>query len=246
MNIIDIGIIVILLFGAIIGFKRGFTNELVRVVGFILIIIVAYLFKNPLSIFMYEHLPFLSFGFLKGAAILNILLYEVIAFLIVFIILSVILKVLLMVTSVFEKLLTATIILGIPSKLAGAVIGFIHHYIIVFLILYAITLFGINASIINESKFKDQIVNNTPILSKILDDNVTVIEEFKTLKEKYNDNNIATADFNYQSMELFLKYKIISSESAKKLVDSGKIDSKGIENNLLNDLLKKYKEAKND
>ena len=47
-------------------------------------------------------------------------------------------------------------------------------------------------------------------------------------------------------MELFLKYKIISSESAKKLVDSGKIDSKGIENNLLNDLLKKYKEAKND
>lgn len=246
MNIIDIGIIIILLFGAILGFKRGFTNELVRAIGFILIIVIAYLFKNPLSIFMYEHLPFFSFGFLKGAAILNILLYEVIAFLIVVIILSIILKNLLMVTSIFEKILTATIILGIPSKLAGAIIGFVHHYIIVFLILYAMTLFGINASIVNDAKFKDQIVNNTPILSKMLDKNITVIEEFKTLKTNYSDNTISTADFNYHSMELFLKYGIISSESAKKLVDSGKIDSKGIGNDLLNDLLKEYKEVKND
>ena len=30
MNVIDIGIIIIILFGAVLGFKRGFTKELVK------------------------------------------------------------------------------------------------------------------------------------------------------------------------------------------------------------------------
>ena len=45
MNVIDIVILIFLAFGALIGFKRGFTNEFVSLVGIFLIIIFSFLLK---------------------------------------------------------------------------------------------------------------------------------------------------------------------------------------------------------
>lgn len=239
MNIVDIGIVIMLLFGAILGFKRGFTNELVNAIGLILVIALAFIFKNPLSSILYEHLPFFSFGFLKGATILNILLYEVIAFLILVAIFSLLLNVLKTVTSLFEKLLNATIILGIPSKLLGAVLGVVQEYIIIFIILYILTLFGINVPMIGESNLRNKIVDETPVLSEVSKDWVNVIDEFKSLKKDYNSEAISSQEFNYKGMELFLKYKIISVESASKLIEDGKLNSF----DYYQDLFMKYKEV---
>ena len=82
MNILDIGIILFILFGAVLGLKRGFTKELIEAVGFIVVIVIAYFLKNPLSVLMYEYLPFFDFGILKNVEILNILVYAGIEFLI--------------------------------------------------------------------------------------------------------------------------------------------------------------------
>lgn len=239
MNIIDIGIVVFILFGAILGFKRGFTTELVKTIGFILTIILAFMFKGLLSSFLYEHLPFFNIGFLKGAAILNILLYEIIAFIVCVIILTLLLKLLTVVTSVFEKLLNATIVLGIPSKILGAIVGLVYEYVVVFIVLYILTIVGVNVSMINDSVLRNRIINETPVLSNFCDDSVTVINEFRTLETSYNDKTISQQEFNYKGMELFLKYKIISSESAARLIESGKLDSF----DYYQDLLNKYKEA---
>ena len=95
MNVIDIGIIIIILFGAVLGFKRGFTKELVKALGFIAVIVVAYFLKNPLSTILYENLPFFKFGLLKNMEILNILLYEAIAFIICIAVLSIVLSIIL-------------------------------------------------------------------------------------------------------------------------------------------------------
>ena len=43
MNIIDIGIILFILSGAIIGLKRGFTKQLVSSIGCILIVILSFI-----------------------------------------------------------------------------------------------------------------------------------------------------------------------------------------------------------
>ena len=48
MNVIDIGIILFIIYGFIVGFKNGFTKQLVKTIGFILVIILAYYLKNPL------------------------------------------------------------------------------------------------------------------------------------------------------------------------------------------------------
>ena len=59
---VDLIIIVFVLLGAFVGAKRGFTRELVSVIGFIVCIVLAFLFKNPIASFLYDHLPFFSFG----------------------------------------------------------------------------------------------------------------------------------------------------------------------------------------
>lgn len=239
MNILDIGIIIFILFGAFLGFKRGFTKELVEAIGFIVVIVLAYFLKNPLSTLMYEYLPFFDFGILKNIEIFNILIYEMLAFLICIVLLSIVLKVILLASSIFEKILNATIILGIPSKIAGAIIGAIYHFIVSFVILYILTIFCFDIDFINESKLKTKILNNTPILSNIADKGVNVINEFLVLKQQYTDRNISEAEFDYQAIELFLKYDVITPEGLEKLIEKGKIE----EFDNYGDLIKTYKEV---
>ena len=50
---VEIIILVILLSG-IVGFKRGFTREIVSAVGFFLVVVLSYYLKNPITVFFYE------------------------------------------------------------------------------------------------------------------------------------------------------------------------------------------------
>ena len=129
MNIVDILIIVFILLGAFIGFRDGFTKALVNAIGVIVVTAIAYVLKNPVSEILMSFMPFFNFG---GITSLNIVLYEVIAFLLVFSILMIILKIVAVTTGIFETFLKFTIVLGIPSKILGAVVGAIKNYILVF------------------------------------------------------------------------------------------------------------------
>lgn len=238
MNIVDIVILVIILCGAVVGFKRGFTKSLVCALGFIAIVVLAFFLKNPLSVLLYENLPFFKFGgILKGVTVLNIALYELLAFIIVLAVLAVALKILSLVSSLFEKILTMTIILGIPSKILGAVVGAIEGFVIVFIGLYVLSLPIINVSFIDESKYKNQILNNTPLLSNFSKKTVSVIEEFAGIKDKYKDNNKNAEEFNKEVLDLFLKYDVVKVESIDKLVEKEKLQINNIE-----EILMKYRE----
>lgn len=236
MNIFDVIIILFILSGAIIGFKRGFTRELISLVSFFAIIILAFILKNPISIFLYEHLPFFKFGgILKGVTVLNIVLYEIIAFLIMVIILSIIFKVLTVITNLFEKILKMTIILSIPSKIAGALVGIVENYIWVFIVLYILSFPIFNLSILNESKYKNNILNNTPLLSGFIEPTMNVLNEFGELKNKYENTENAT-EFNRETLDLFLKYDVVTVESIDKLIEQDKLKIDNVE-----EILNKYR-----
>jgi len=223
MNIIDFIIILFILSGAIIGFKRGFTRQLVSLVSFFAIIILAFMFKNPVSIFLYEHLPFFKFGgILKGVTVLNIALYELIAFLFMALILTIIFKILTIVTNIFEKILKMTIILSIPSKIAGAIVGIIENYIWIFIVLYILSFPVFNIDIINQSKYRNNILNNTPILSNFIEPTMNALTEFGELKNKYENTDNAL-EFNRETLDLFLKYDVITVESVDKLIEQDKL-----------------------
>ena len=238
MSIIDILIIIFILLGASIGFKQGFTKSLVSFVGIIIVTILAYLLKNPVSEFLMSIGPFFNFGgVIKGVTVLNIAVYEIIAFLLVFSILMIILKVLLVTTGIVETILKFTIILGIPSKILGAVVGALKNYVIVFFVLYLLSMPNfVDVGFVKDSNFREPILKNTPLLSMVADSSLKVLDEFKGLSDKYVDTDDSN-EFNLETLDLFLKYKVVTVDTVKKLDESGKINIKGIES-----VIDKYEE----
>ena len=237
MNVVDIIIVILILFGALLGFKRGFTKEVICFVGFIIVVIASFMLKNTVSIWMYKYLPFFSYGgVLKGVSVINIIVYEVVAFIVVFIILQVLLRVLLFIFGIFEKILDFTIILGFFSKILGAIVGAMEYFVFVFILLYILSLPIFNISIVNESKYRNEILNKTPILSGYIDDSLEVIDKFVELKDKYEVTGTAN-EFNLEALDLFLEYKVITVENVDMLVAKNKLNIDNIES-----VLSKYRE----
>ncbi len=238
MNIVDLGIIVFILLGAFVGWKQGFTKSVVNCVGYIVIIIVAFLLKNPIGDFMMMYLPFFDFfGLIKGLSVLNIAVYQVLAFLLVFMLLTILLKFLMVATTVFETILKFTIILGLPSKILGAILGLIKNYVIVFMVLYVLTLPILSgAEFLNNSKMIKPILEKTPVLSIFADKTVDIATEFVQIKDKYSESN--TNEFNLETLDLFLKYDVVKPETVKKLVEKDKLHINNIDS-----VLNKYKEG---
>lgn len=223
MNIVDIVILILLAFGALLGFKRGFTRELVSLVGIFVILILSFILKNPISVFLYNNFPFFSFvGIFKDVTVLNILLYEVVAFFAVFFVLTIIFRLLLIVTKIFEKFLTMTIILGIPSKILGAILGVIQNIIYIFIVMYILSLPTFNFDLVKESKVGNTILDKTPVLHQVCDKTLSVFNEIADLKEEYkNTSNVN--EFNQKALDSMIKNGVITKENAQNLIDKGKI-----------------------
>lgn len=222
MNVVDIIIVIALVLGAIGGFKAGVIKKTADFVGIFLVIILSFYLKNYLSVIMYENLPFINFGgFIKGIEAINILFYEVLAFIIVFSLLMLILKIVLMLTGLIEKILKATVILSIPSKILGIVVGAIEMYVYVFLVLVVITLPIINVPYVRDSKVSNFILNNTPILSSVSEEMIDTYNDiYKVVKDKDSKSN---EELNDEVIKLLLDKKVITKESLNKLIDRNKI-----------------------
>ena len=149
MNIVDVIIILMVVLGAVIGFKDGVIKRTTSFLGTFLVVVVAFVLKNPLSVVMYENLPFFKFGgLIKGIDIINILVYELIAFSVVAIALGFILKVLITITGLIEKLLKMTVILSIPSKILGIFVGALEYYVYTFIVLVFLNLPAFNIDVV--------------------------------------------------------------------------------------------------
>ena len=229
MNIIDIIIILLLMMGAVIGFKNGVIRQTISFVGFFIVVILAYFLKDFVSGILYQFVPFLTFsGDLAGVTVLNILMYEVISFLLVYFILMAVYHFVVRITGIVETILKFTVILGIPSKLLGMVVGFIEGYIMVFIGLYCLSLPIFQIPEFHESGIKNQMLNHTPMLSNSVSKSLNVVNEFADLKEKYKDTTDKN-ELNKETLDLFLKYHIVSYDSLKGLIDSGKLKITGVE-----------------
>lgn len=229
MIFIDIIILIFIALGALLGFKRGFTRQLVSLLGIFVILILSFILKNPISVFLYNNLPFFNFGgIFKDITVINILVYEIIAFFIVFFVLTIIFKLLLKLTKIFEKILTMTIILGIPSKILGLILGVVQSIIYIFIVLYILSLPIFNLGIIKDSEVATTILNKTPILTNICDETLVVFTEIIDLKEEYeNTNNVD--EYNQKVLNIMIDKNVITEDNAQRLIDKGKIKNVTIE-----------------
>ena len=224
MNIVDVVIIMGLLLGGVTGAKNGFFRQSVVLIGTILCFILAWVFKNPIANFLSFTLPFFNFaGPFEGLTSLNIVMYQLIAFLLLLSLFSAILAIIIKATGVFEKILNFTIILGIPSKILGFIVGVIEAYVIIFAVLFFVNQPAVNLEIVKESTFSPKIVNSSPGLSNIVGNMNDAVNDIYDITKDYNVNQ-NTNSFNKKVINSLLEHKVIDKAYLDKLVSKGKIN----------------------
>ena len=227
MNVLDYIIIIILLLSALLGFKKGIISTIVAFVGTIIVIILAFYLKNPISSLLYEHLPFFSLGGkFAGMSIVNILIYEAISYIITLVVLGFILGIIVKISGLFDKLVNATGALTLPNKISGSVCGLIEGIIISFLIVFILGLISPFSSIYNDSKYASTLVEKTPLLSGIVESSYKSVVEIYDIAIK-NENKEDKNSANLDGLNVLLKYEILTPDSAKNLLDAGKIKIEG-------------------
>lgn len=234
IELIDAIIILIVLLGGVIGFKEGAIKKLTSTIGLILVVIVSFILKNKISVYFYENLPFIKlWGVFKGIQVLNVIFYEMVAFLIIASVLTIVYRVLLGLTGLIEKILKATVILSIPSKIIGFFIGLVEYYIWVYIILFILTLPIINFRQVYTSKTASFILKETPVLSEYTNKTLKIYNDIYTIVDNRKDKT--DEEINEETMDTMLKYKVITVKSAEELIRQNKV----IVNN--KDFLEKYK-----
>ncbi|MDM5320999.1 CvpA family protein [Bacillus pumilus] len=169
---IDIIILFLLLMGTLVGLKRGFILQFIRLISFVVSILVASMFYQSLAPQLtWIPAPNFSGGqaqlaFFSGN--LETAYYNTIAFIILFILTKILL-------AIIGGLLTT--IASIPvikqvNKLLGGVLGFLETYLFVFILLFVAALLPVDAlqTMLSKSILADAIVSNTPYLSGLVKD----------------------------------------------------------------------------
>ncbi len=225
MNIFDIAIVLLILMMGIIGMKRGIIKELVITLGTILVFVLAFLLKDFVASFLCTHLPFFKVNsLLGGLSSLSILFYQLLSFAILLFIFHFILRIIISISGIFSKLVNATIILALPNKLLGLIVGLLEGYLLTFIILNVLAIPLSNNELFIESNARQFIVNDTPVLSDHFGGLNKVLEEvLKADKKDINKNNLMVID-------TLLKYKVVTTEFMDTLVKEKKLqDIKGVE-----------------
>ena len=126
-----------------------------------------------------------------------------------------------MLTGLVEKILKATVILSIPSKLLGIVVGVIEMYVYLFLILVIVSLPIFDSSFLKDSKMNNFILNNTPVLSGVSEEIIDIYGDVYNITD--NRKNNTNEQLNEEILKVLIDKKVVTKESAKKLVDKNKI-----------------------
>ena len=218
MNIIDVVIFLLIILSFINGYKRGVLKEVVMLCGTIVIYIVSFLLKDKLGLILCKILPFFN---LDGLVSLNILIYQLIAFFLIASFLFSIFGIVLKVTGVLQKLVNMTIILTIPSKILGGILGLVEGYIVIFALLIILSVPFKNIDIFKNSNLNNKIITSSPILSSTLgnsDDLIIDIYDIKIDKDQDKDK------MNDKILDMYIDYNVISREDLDSIIKSGKLD----------------------
>ena len=224
MGIVDILIIIFILSFGILGSKRGFFKQTVTTVGSILVFVLAYYFKDGVANFLTFNLPFFNFkGEILGLTSLNIIMYQLIAFLLMVLIFSGILAVIIKITGIFEKILRLTIVLGIPSKILGFILGLVEGYVITYIILFILMLPILKVDIIDNSSFARPILKSSPVISNIVGTTKDTCLSIYDLVNDYSKDKDKDK-FNKEAIRIMLSNNMITKSYVEELINKGKLD----------------------
>lgn len=163
-------LIIILLFGFLIGLKRGLILQALHLSGFIISFILAVLYYDKLADKLSIFIPYPNVsddsmwaGFLQSTPVEHAF-YNAIAFAVIFFGV----KILLQIIASMLDFVSAIPILGSINKMLGALLGFLEVYVLLFIVLFVLALTPLTQlqGWINDSSVAMFIIEKTPILSE--------------------------------------------------------------------------------
>lgn len=223
MNIISVVIILIVLLYVVLGFKRGVIKTGVSLVGTIAILIVSYVLKDFVASILMKFLPFFNFGgVFNGITAINILMYNMISFIVVFVVLYCILNILLTLSGLIEKLLKMTIILAIPSKILGVLLGLIEGLLVSFLLCFVFLHLAPTEKYVMDSKLAIVLLERSPFIGRMTTSTTLALEEINNIVNslKEDDNR---SEANFKVLHQLIYWKVITVDEAQKLIDDKKM-----------------------
>ena len=110
--------------------------------------------------------------------------------------------------------------------------GLIEGYIIAFVILFFLTQPAFSFKIFMNSKYANNILTSSPVLTDITNNTVETFKGVYDLKDEKD-----TLVLNNKILDMMLDKKVVSYEVVKELYDTKKINFEGIEQ-----ILNKYKD----
>ncbi len=220
--IVNAVIILFLIMGVYDGYKKGFIEGLFRLVGSIVALVLAYIFKDRLSVLMYTHLPFIKLGgIFRGVSAINILIYELIAFVLIFIVAILVIDLIVKTSGIIEKLLKIIPLFDLLNGLLGAVLGLVQTvvilYFVIFVFKFGCNLFGFQM----QPSLADNVLEIS-LLDNRFGSTISSFNEIADLAKKYENQKDKT-ELNDKAIDILLEYDIISKENLKILIKDNKV-----------------------
>jgi uncharacterized membrane protein required for colicin V production len=166
---LDLAILIIFIFGFLVGLKRGFILQLIHLVGFIVAFIVAHTYYDELAPKLTLWIPYPSFGsdstfqLLLDNGNLETAYYRAISFVGIFFATKIAMQI---IGSMLDFVANLPILKTL-NVWAGGILGFLEVYLIMFIILYIAALLPIEMvqSSLGQSGLANMIVEHTPYFS---------------------------------------------------------------------------------
>jgi uncharacterized membrane protein required for colicin V production len=166
---VNLAIIIILIFGFLVGLKRGFILQVIHLIGFIVAFVVAHMYYDELAPKLTLWIPYPSFStdstfqLLLDNGNLELAYYRAISFVGIFFAAKIALQ-------IIGNMLDFVANLPILKTLnvwAGGFLGFIEVYLLLFIVLYIAALLPIDAvqNALGDSGLANMIVEHTPYFS---------------------------------------------------------------------------------
>lgn len=167
---LDLILLILFIGGTIVGAKRGLVVQMIHMIGFIVALIVAYLYYKPLSEYFVLWIPYpvvddnSRFTIAVDQLDLDQTFYQLIAFALIFFVVKFGLQ---LIGSMFDFLKYLPV-LGFVSKILGAVLGFIEIYIIIFVFMYVLALLPLDIiqTHLEDSGIVQAMLEHTPYFSE--------------------------------------------------------------------------------
>ena len=223
MTIIDLISLAVIIFFAVLGYKRGVIKTGVQFIGLSAVLILAFSLKNYLANFLMKYLPFFDlFGSFKGITSLNVLIYNLLAFIFLFVIFYCLLSIVLSLSDIVNKIVELTIVLERPSKILGAILGFIEGVTVAFVMTFVLFHVPATEALVGGSKFSIVLLERTPLIGTMAVPTVLTLEDINGAIVNKTENETAD-DLNFKVINKLIYHRMITKETAQDLVDNKKI-----------------------